>query len=244
VNYYKRHLGDYAKDTSWLSTYQHGVYALLLDWYYSNERAIPMNLVHRIVKARTGPEKRATDEVLQTFFDMSKEAGFAHNKHADEVLGNYKTKSEVNSLIAKERESTKRARNVGEVVVDSSNSGEPIHKPLTISHKEAKASLPPDGCPHAEIIDLYHDTLPANPRIKSWTGKRQANLRTRWREDSKRQNLGYWSRYFAHVAASPFLTGQRADRQGRPFLPGLDWLVMPENFAKVIEGRYHDKGAE
>lgn len=110
--------------------------------------------------------------------------------------------------------------------------------------EEERASLPPDGCPHSEIVDLYHEVLPANPRIKSWTGKRQSNLRTRWREDSKRQSLDYWRRFFAHVAASPFLTGQRADRQGRPFLPGLDWLVMPENFAKVIEGRYHDNGGD
>jgi hypothetical protein len=110
--------------------------------------------------------------------------------------------------------------------------------------EEAKASLPPDGCPHAEIIELYHQALPANPRIKAWTGKRQSNLRTRWREDEKRQSLDYWKRFFSHVAGSPFLTGQRADRQGRPFLPGLDWLVMPENFAKVIEGRYHDKGGD
>jgi hypothetical protein len=106
------------------------------------------------------------------------------------------------------------------------------------------STLPPDGCPHAEIIGLYHEALPANPRIKAWTGKRQANLRTRWREDEKRQSLDYWKRFFSHVAGSPFLTGQRADRQGRPFLPGLDWLVMPENFAKVIEGRYHDKGGD
>ena len=99
------------------------------------------------------------------------------------------------------------------------------------------------GCPHDEIIALYHEALPANPRIKAWTGKRQANLRTRWREDEKRQSLDYWRRFFAHVSASPFLTGQATGRDGRAFLPGLDWLVMPENFAKVIEGRYHDKAA-
>src|SRR5690606_35895103 len=100
-----------------------------------------------------------------------------------------------------------------------------------------------DACPHDEIIALYHETLPANPRIKAWTGARQANLRTRWREDAKRQSLDYWRRFFRHVAASPFLTGQRTGPDGRAFLHGLDWLVQPDNFAKVIEHRYHDKGA-
>lgn len=98
-----------------------------------------------------------------------------------------------------------------------------------------------DACPHDEILAAYHELLPANPSIKVWTGSRQANLRARWREDEKRQSLDYWRRFFSHVAASPFLTGRVLGSNGQPFLPGLDWLVKPDNFAKVIEGRYHDK---
>jgi uncharacterized protein YdaU (DUF1376 family) len=234
MNYYQRHLGDYAKDTGWLTTYQHGVYALLLDWYYANEKPIPLELAYRIVKARSGPERKATDEVLLAFFDLNKAPGFGHNKHADIAIAKYRVKSEVNSLIAQERESTKRARSVAQ----SCDSGEPSHKPVTNSQERAKAG---DACPHDEIIAMYHELLPANPRIKSWTGARQANLRTRWREDEKRQSLDYWRRFFSHVAASPFLTGQIEGQGGRAFLPGLDWLVKPDNFAKVIENRYHDR---
>lgn len=65
-------------------------------------------------------------------------------------------------------------------------------------------------------------------------------MRTRWREDPKRQSLDYWRRFFGHVAASPFLTGKVEGKNGRTFLPGLDWLVKAANFAKVIENRYHD----
>jgi len=245
VNYYQRHLGDYAKDTGWLSTYQHGVFALLLDWYYANEKPIPLSIAYRVVKARSGPERRATDEVLLAFFDLNKEPGFAHNKHADDVLSKFKVKSEANSLIAKKRESTKRARNVQH----SCDSGEPSHKPLANSHKEqeqegAKAPLsaakPANSCPHDEIIRLYHDTLPANPRVKVWKGARADALRARWREDAKRQSLDYWARFFRHVAESPFLTGREYGAGKRPFLPGLDWMVKAENFAKIIEDRYHD----
>ncbi len=107
----------------------------------------------------------------------------------------------------------------------------------------SKAKAGDDACPHSDILALYHELLPANPRIKTWTEQRQANLRTRWREDIKRQSLPYWRRFFTHVAASPFLTGRTPGTNGRPFLPGLDWLVKPENFAKVIEGRYHDGAA-
>lgn len=135
MNYYKRHIGDYAKDTSWLTTYQHGVYALLLDWYYASQKPIPVNLTYRIVRARSGPERQAVDEVVAAFFDVTKSPGFAHSKRADLDIAKYQTKSEANSLIAQERESTKRARSV----VDSCGSGEPSHKPLATSHKEAKA---------------------------------------------------------------------------------------------------------
>lgn len=99
------------------------------------------------------------------------------------------------------------------------------------------------NCPHSDIIALYHEILPANPRIKVWDGARADALRARWREDPKRQDLDYWRRYFAHVSASPFLTGKVEGQGGRPFLPGLDWLVKASNFAKVIEGRYHERAA-
>ena len=114
--------------------------------------------------------------------------------------------------------------------------------------EEAKASLSatkvanlPPPCPHEDIVRLYHEILPANPGIKIWDGSRADALRTRWREDPKRQSLEYWERFFRHVAASPFLTGKVEGKDGRVFLPGLEWLVKASNFAKVIEGRYHER---
>lgn len=112
--------------------------------------------------------------------------------------------------------------------------------------EEAKASLSPAGdpCPHSAIVDLYHEMLPANPRIKVWDGARADSLRARWREDGKRQSLDYWRRFFAKVAASAFLTGRTEGQNGRPFLPGLEWMVKAANFAKIIEGRYDDRGCQ
>ncbi len=128
-----------------------------------------------------------------------------------------------------------------ETETETETEGETETEEEAIASLSAKADAP--DCPHGEIVALYHDLLPANPRIKVWDGDRAKALRTRWREDAKRQDLDYWRRFFAHVAASPFLTGQVEDRNGRPFLPGLDWLVKASNFAKVIEGRYHDRRA-
>jgi len=50
--------------------------------------------------------------------------------------------------------------------------------------------------------------------------------------------LAFFDRFFGYVAASDFLTG----RDGK--WPGCDlaWLVKAENFAKVIEGKYENRG--
>ncbi len=98
-----------------------------------------------------------------------------------------------------------------------------------------------ENCPHEEIISLYHETLPMGTRVKSWTDTRKQHLRTRWREEPKRQNLDYWRLFFSRCAESEFLTGKTHDKDRKPFKVALDWLVMPENFAKVIEGKYDNR---
>jgi len=138
MKWYKRHLGDYARDTRTLSTYQHGVYNLLLDWYYSHETPIPVDLIHRIVQARSGPEKRATDEVVAAYFDTASMPGFALNKRATFDISIYKDKAAINSLIAKERESTKRARKEHETCTRTA----PSQKPVTNKQQEQKQKQP------------------------------------------------------------------------------------------------------
>jgi uncharacterized protein YdaU (DUF1376 family) len=68
VNFYPRHLGDYASSASHLSILEHGVYNLLLDFYYATEKPIPAADVYRCSRARTKKEKAAVDSVLTQFF--------------------------------------------------------------------------------------------------------------------------------------------------------------------------------
>lgn len=71
MNYYERHLGDYAKDTLHLSMLEHGAYTLLMDRYYSTERGIPADQVYRVALARSKDEKAAVDTVLTEFFTLN-----------------------------------------------------------------------------------------------------------------------------------------------------------------------------
>jgi hypothetical protein len=99
-------------------------------------------------------------------------------------------------------------------------------------------------CPHEQIIDLYHEILPMCPVVREWNKTREGFLRARWREKAERQSLNWWCKFFMYVADSKFLTGQTEPRNGQPpFIADLEWLTRPTNFAKVIEGKYKNRGA-
>ncbi len=84
-----------------------------------------------------------------------------------------------------------------------------------------------------------------------WKGARAGHLRARWREtavehgwQSKADGMQYLRRLFAYVGQSAFLTGRsRQQRDRQPFVIELEWLVRPANWAKVIEGKYHQDAA-
>jgi uncharacterized protein YdaU (DUF1376 family) len=87
VNYYRHHLGDYAKDTAGLSLLEHGAYRLLLDSYYSTERPIAKNhrSAYRICSANSPAERRAVDSVLRLFFTDTPD-GYVNNRADAEIV--------------------------------------------------------------------------------------------------------------------------------------------------------------
>ncbi|OCA58137.1 hypothetical protein AA93_06535 [Xylella fastidiosa subsp. pauca 11399] len=87
MNYYERHIGDYARDTGYLSVLEHGIYCLLLDRYYATEQPIPANKAHRIARAYSKKEKSAVDVVLDEFF-LLQDDGW-HNKRCDEEIARF-----------------------------------------------------------------------------------------------------------------------------------------------------------
>jgi uncharacterized protein YdaU (DUF1376 family) len=70
MNFYKRHIGDYLKDTAHLSLLEHGVYTRLLDVYYTRESGIPEAQVSRLIGARSKEECAALQVVLDEFFEL------------------------------------------------------------------------------------------------------------------------------------------------------------------------------
>lgn len=125
----------------------------------------------------------------------------------------------------------------------------PAHGSQSINNQKIKHThRQPDGaatslpsgilsCPAEQIVDLYHEVLPELPKVKMLTEERRKHLRARWREDPKRQNLGWWRNFFQVVRSSDFLMG----KTDKPFFPDFGWLVKAGNFVKVIEGKYRNR---
>ena len=87
MNFYKRYMGDYGRDTAHLSLAEHGAYTLLLDHYYSTEQALPADptSLFRICRAFDTAEQQAVLSVADAFFPVGDD-GLRHSARADREL--------------------------------------------------------------------------------------------------------------------------------------------------------------
>lgn len=87
MNFYKRYMGDYSRDTAHLSLAEHGAYTLLLDHYYSTEKPLPADpsALYRICRAFDKAEQRAVLSVADAFFPVGP-GGLRHNARADRQI--------------------------------------------------------------------------------------------------------------------------------------------------------------
>lgn len=252
MHYYKRNIGDYAKKAGRLSMLEHGAYTLLIDACYDRERFPTLDEALDWCWARDEDEKQAVMFVLGKFFELQ-DGVYVQNRIAEEIAA-YVKNAETNKRIATEREQKRKggARTVHEpspCVNEPPPNQEPINQePLTskpiIKTSSGNGLLP---CPHEEVIGLFHKCLPELPEVRVWNQTRQGYLKARWRElaaehkwTTQEQGLEWFEKFFMWVRHSKFLMGKVPARPGaRPFECELEWLLRPNNWAKLIEGKYH-----
>lgn len=117
--------------------------------------------------------------------------------------------------------------------------------------KPPVSSKAADLCPYQQIIDLYHEAMPNNPRCKVFSKARKAAIKSRWSEaanltckpfgySSREDGLKAWKAFFEICAESDFLTGKAPATNGRPpFLADIDFLMSQSGFARTLENKYH-----
>jgi len=162
-----------------------------------------------------------------------------------------KTRAEAAERKRLERDVTNKTRQVSQESCDKSVTREEKRREeLTtttpngvVAASDADDQLPAKpsrhACPHQQIIDLYHEVLPQCPQIRDWTPARATQLRARWNEDARRQDLGYWRKLFEYIGTCDFLVGRGSKD---PFFADLEWITKSANFAKIREGKYENRG--
>lgn len=182
MNYYCRHLGDLARDTAHLTALEFGVYSLLMDWYYANERPIPDALAHRY--GRTDPETARS--ILTEFFTESTD-GWRH-KRIDAEIAKYNAKAEKNREVGKLGGRPKPSANhdgsqmvsgrlANQTIVGAETN--PSHYPLT-SSKEREAASASDDAPPTPKREATGTRLPADwqpeDALKAWAVNERKDL--------------------------------------------------------------------
>lgn len=86
MNFYKHHIGDYAKKTSSLSLIEHGAYLLMMQAFYGSEEPLPPEKqeLYRVAKAHTKMEKAAVDKVVAKFWKQTP-AGLVNGRAIEEM---------------------------------------------------------------------------------------------------------------------------------------------------------------
>lgn len=207
VNFYKHHLGDYAKKTAVLTIAEHGAYLLMLHHYYGTEAPLPTGRdLYRLLRAETKPERAAVDTIVRKFWIESD--GGLINERAQEEIERASHQRDVNREIGKlggrprgtdsetdsvsEREPHAHETDpVSEPIPNRNPSQTPDSRLQTNprskdSGANAPVASPPaealPGCPFDEIIDAYHSALPTCPQVLIRNKSRDGLMRSRWRE--------------------------------------------------------------
>lgn len=180
MNFYKRHLGDYAKDTKTLTTYEHGVYTLLLDFYYSEECPITAADAEALCRPSSAKESASVAKVLGRYFKADGD-NFRHN-YADKVIEEAKEKSNKAANSASRRWVKPDANAMPTQCQRNANAAEThdernaSHKPLATSQEkeESKTRAAPPALPDWLPPAVWDDWHKFRNARKGWTPKARA----------------------------------------------------------------------
>jgi len=262
MHYYQHHIGDFIKDTSFLTNEEIGIYLKLIWLYYDSENPLPNNLFELGMKTGTRENQIVLEGILEMFFVLDEQNKCWHHTRCNKEIEHYKQQLTIASKAGKasalKRAMNKNPTGVEQALNERSTDVQPTnnHKPITNNHKpiniDAYASLSADGlptCPHQKILLLYKKHLPHLTQPRVWEGSRQTNMRQRWRQAAKPSNyspegyktledgLKWWDSFFGYIANDSTLA-QGFRTKDRNWQPDLEWIVNATNFAKIIDGKY------
>lgn len=244
LHYYKFNVADWLASTRHLTPEEEGVYFRLINYYYDTEKPIPLETQPVIRRLLLTNHAGIVDQILAEFF-VKTERGYEKEK-CNELIKDYKKTAQRNRKNGaaggrpRKGAACKETQSVTDGMPEEAEgkaSGNLNQELLTINHKPlttndvADAKTP--ACPHAEIIKIYNETLPelTNVLVDRWGGQREKDLRTRWKEDPRHQEIEFWRWFFGKLKNYPFYLGGN----DRAWKADLGWMLKKTNFDKLLE---------
>ncbi len=121
-------------------------------------------------------------------------------------------------------------------MISPSDQNDPLEQIKMISSVPKRSTLEitnkrEEDLPTTILMELYQMHCPNLPQIKTLTEQRKKRLAGAW---EIWQTIASAADYFRIVGESQFLNG----RNQRGWKATFDWLLLPDNIAKVLEGAY------
>ena len=158
MHYYQHHIGDFIKDTSFLTNEEVGIYMKMIWIYYDTEEPIPNSLAELSMRVNARGKEDLIKGLLDLFFISSTEGW--HHKRCDKEIEHYRQQLEFASKAGK-ASAAKRALNktlsgVKQESNDRSTTVQPTNnqQPITNNHKPKNHIDKPDGI-SSDVWDAF-----------------------------------------------------------------------------------------
>lgn len=169
MHYYQHHIGDFIKDTSFLTNEEVGIYLKLMWLYYDTEKPLPDDLFVLSMKTNARDADHLVLGLLQMYFTLV--AGEWHHVRCDKAISAYHQQldaaSKAGKASADKRKLNDCSTTVQRALNDCSTTVQPTnnHKPITINHiiePSAKKStrLPPLWVATTEYLEFCKTERP------------------------------------------------------------------------------------
>jgi uncharacterized protein YdaU (DUF1376 family) len=168
-NYFKFHLGDYARDCEELSMLQHGAYLGLMRWYYAAAKPFPNDLdrIYRRTDAHSTEERNAVMYVLENFFDFDLAANVWRHKRIEAELADWNVTSDTARDAANRRwkKAHKNKESSDANAMRAQSDGNALHNHNHIKH--TTAASPADIPGFEEFCAIYPKRAGGNPKRRA-----------------------------------------------------------------------------
>ena len=134
MHYYQHHIGDFIKDTSFLTNEEIGIYLKLIWLYYDTEKPLPNNMFELSMKTGTRDNTDMLTGLLEMFFTLNSDENSWHHSRCDVEIEHYKQQLTTASKAGK-ASALKRAMNRNLTSVQQAFNDRSTEVQLTNNHK-------------------------------------------------------------------------------------------------------------